>query len=119
MPSKAFEYVHYNGGLDTENGYPYAGVNQKCQYAKDEIGSTVATIHNITFQDESQLIKAIGTVGPVSIAYDVASDFKQYESGVYTSKLCSDSPMHVNHAVLAVGYDMHSSTPYYIVKNSW
>lgn len=119
LPSKAFEYVHYNGGLDTETGYPYKGVDQKCHFEKDFIGSTVATIHNITFQDEGQLLKAIGTAGPVSIAYDVAGDFKQYHSGVYSSTLCKDGPMQVNHAVLAVGYDMKASTPYYIVKNSW
>ena len=78
---------------------------------------------DITFQDEAQLVKAIGFKGPVSIAYQVASDFKQYKSGVYSSSICKNGPETVNHAVLAVGYALmdvvDSLHGYYIVKNSW
>ena len=123
LPSKAFEYVHYNRGIDTESAYPYKAENEKCSFDADAVGARVHRTHNITFQDEAQLVKAIGFKGPVSIAYQVASDFKQYKSGVYSSSICKNGPETVNHAVLAVGYALmdvvDSLHGYYIVKNSW
>lgn len=63
----------------------------------------------------------IATTGPVSIAYQVTSDFRHYTGGVYSSTLCKNGPMDVNHAVLAVGYgtDPESGLDYWLVKNSW
>ena len=65
---------------------------------------------------------AVGQFGPVSIAFQVASDFSGYTGGVYSSSVCSSAPEDVNHAVLAVGYDAKpadGSMPYWIIKNSW
>jgi len=65
-------------------------------------------------------LDAIANVGPVSIAFEVASDFRFYKDGVYNSKVCKSGPQNVNHAVLAVGYNSTiSKVPYYIIKNSW
>jgi len=36
-----------------------------------------------TKADENMLAEALTTRGPVSIAYDVAGDFRFYKSGVY------------------------------------
>jgi len=67
-------------------------------------------------------MQAVGKFGPVSIAFQVASDFSGYTGGVYTSEICSSAPEDVNHAVLAVGYDAKpedGSAPFWIIKNSW
>ena len=45
----------------------------------------------------------------MSIAYQVASDFGDYVSGVYSSTVCESEPENVNHAVLAVGYNKDDS----------
>ena len=93
-----------------------------CTFDKSKVAGGVKSVHNITYQDETQLVNAIGTMGPVSIAYQVADDFRDYVSGVYTSDVCESQPEDVNHAVLAVGYskdDSEYGLPYYIVKNSW
>ena len=63
----------------------------------------VAFVNNITAKDEGELELAVGNVGPVSIAYQVAHDFRHYKSGVYDGQ-CDTSPESVNHAVVAVGY---------------
>ena len=34
--------------------------------------------------DEDNMYKAVGTIGPVSIAYDVSGDFRFYKQGVYS-----------------------------------
>lgn len=32
LPSQAFEYIHFNGGIDTEDSYPYEGEDNNCRY---------------------------------------------------------------------------------------
>lgn len=64
--------------------------------------------------------QVVANIGPVSIAYQVVADFRFYKSGVYSSTVCKNDTMSVNHAVLAVGYGVSATgEPYWIVKNSW
>ncbi len=86
----------------------------------------------MTSGDEEDLTTAVASFGPVSVAYDVSPDFRLYSHGVYDSfnattneTMCMSDAMHVNHAVVAVGYgvteatDEKSPVPFYIVRNSW
>jgi len=137
LPSHAFEYVRHSGGLDTEFHYPYAGKDGKCSFkgrggdasAAGPFQPTSAGVGvqvpggsvNLTVGDEDSLKYYLATHGPVSIAFQVADDFRDYSGGVYTSSVCKNKPGDVNHAVLAVGYgvDPDSQKPYWLVKNSW
>lgn len=119
LPSQAYEYVLYNGGIDTEAAYPYVGVNGECHFSKSGVGAMVSGVYNVTQFDEEELQGAVGFVRPTSIAFEVVGDFRFYKSGVYESDTCGDGPDTVNHAVLAVGYDTTADTPYWIIKNSW
>lgn len=119
LPSHAFEYVHYNGGLDTEEAYPYEAKENKCKFNTYHVGVKVESVVNITSLHEDELKSAVGSVGPVSIAFQVASDFRFYKTGVYDSTVCKSGEQDVNHAVLAVGYGAATGKPHWIVKNSW
>ena len=58
--------------------------------------------------------------GPVTVAIDSNHwSFAHYEGGIYRPKTCSK--VHLDHAVLAVGYGVDEDTgeEYYILKNSW
>lgn len=75
LPSHAFEYIAASGGLDTEQAYPYlAEESGSCSYIKKGVGADVTRSVNITFQDEAELLEAVGNVGPVSVAFQV--DFR-------------------------------------------
>eukprot|EP00935_MAST-01C_sp_MAST-1C-sp1_P001798 g1798.t1 len=114
LPSQAFEYIHYNGGIDTEETYPYTAVTGKeCKY-DGKPAATVAHVVNITYLDEDELLDAVGSVGPVSIAYQVAPDFRNYHAGVYDGQ-CNQTVTDVNHAVVAVGYGEESGKAYWNV----
>ena len=56
-------------------------------------------------------MQAVASAGPVSIAYQVASDFHLYSHGVYDSynattkkPVCGSASSDVNHAVVVVGH---------------
>ncbi|CAD6219061.1 unnamed protein product [Miscanthus lutarioriparius] len=119
LPSQAFEYIKYNGGLDTEESYPYKGVNGICNFKAENVGVKVLDSVNITLGAEDELKDAVALVRPVSVAFQVINGFRQYKSGVYTSDSCGTTPMDVNHAVLAVGYGIENGVPYWLIKNSW
>ncbi|KAL9252652.1 Thiol protease aleurain-like-like protein [Drosera capensis] len=119
LPSQAFEYVKYNGGLDTEEAYPYAGKDGECKFSSENVGVRVVDSVNITLGAEDELKHAVAFVRPVSVAFQVVNGFRFYKDGVYTSDSCGSTPMDVNHAVLAVGYGVENGVPYWLIKNSW
>jgi cathepsin H len=139
LPSHAFEYLKYSGGMMTENDYPYTapqnGGNSTCSLQSRSSGkwrAQVAEVFNITSRDEDDLVHAVATIGPVSIAYQVSPDFRFYQHGIYDSyntttnhTMCHSGNYDVNHAVVAVGLGTsvdkktNVSTDYFIVRNSW
>ena len=53
---------------------------------------------------------------PVSVAFYVNLGFQFYSGGIFDPWMCNGQP---NHGVLAVGFDLSGSKPFYKVKNSW
>ncbi|KAJ8750936.1 hypothetical protein K2173_016117 [Erythroxylum novogranatense] len=119
LPSQAFEYIKYNGGLDTEETYPYTGKNGVCKFSSANVGAQVIDSVNITLGAEHELKHAVAFVRPVSVAFEVVSGFRFYKKGVYTSDTCGSTSMDVNHAVLAVGFGVEDGVEYWLIKNSW
>lgn len=48
LPSQAFEYIKYNGGLETEEAYPYTGSNGLCKFRSEHVAVKVLGSVNIT-----------------------------------------------------------------------
>lgn len=123
LPSHAFEYISWEGGLATEEDYPYKATDSgPCAWdakTMDANAIHVTTSVNITEGDEVSMKNAIAEHGPVAVAYQVASDFRDYSSGVYHSTICKGGTMDVNHAVLAVGYGTEGERDFWHIKNSW
>lgn len=119
LPSQAFEYIRYNRGIMSEDAYPYTAENGTCHFQPEKVSALVKDVVNITMNDELGMVQAVGNSNPVSIAFQVTSDFMLYKEGIYKSDTCEKTPDKVNHAVLAVGYGQEGGMPYWIVKNSW
>ena len=119
-PYKAFNYTRDNGGIDTEESYPYEAVDGTCRFSNKSIGATVTGYVRIPYANESALLEAVATVGPISVAIDARSDkFQHYSNGVYYNPDCSSSVFDLDHAVLVVGYGTLNGQDYWLVKNSW
>ncbi|KAL4234984.1 hypothetical protein ACF0H5_006625 [Mactra antiquata] len=118
LMNDAFSYIIKNGGIDTEESYPYKPENGKCKYNPDNIGATMTSCKDIWKGSESMLQKAVAMEGPVSIGINAGmSSFQLYKSGVYYDELCSSH--RIDHGVLAVGYGNYKGDDYWLVKNSW
>nr|XP_004656921.2 procathepsin L-like [Jaculus jaculus] len=117
----AFNYVRDNGGLNTEESYPYEEQEGPCRYRPENSAVNVKGFVYVP-SNEAALMNAVATVGPISAAINMAFEsFQFYTGGIYYEPGCTDT--FVNHAVLVVGYGFEGEESdgnhYWLIKNSW
>jgi C1A family cysteine protease len=110
LPTNAITWTAKNGGLCSDQEYPYTGRGGTCKTTCKKIAQ-VAGVSRL--RGEAQLESGLAQM-PVSIAVDASGGFQSYKSGVFSGP-CGTS---LNHAILAVG-SVSSPSAYFIVKNSW
>jgi len=121
----AFAFEEYEGGLCSEEDYPYAGRQTECQdqSCEDVPGSRIASFVDVEQKSTAALMEALSQQ-PVSVAIDAGGlAFQFYKSGVFDFRCGSN----LDHGVLAVGYgtEIDEDVPdddgkdYWLVKNSW
>ncbi|KAK7250998.1 hypothetical protein RIF29_33843 [Crotalaria pallida] len=112
----AFEFIIGNGGLDTEQDYPYQGIDGKCDPTrKNAKVVTIDGYEDVPPYDEKALKNAVAHQ-PVSVAIEASGRaFQLYQSGVFTGKCGTD----LDHGVVAVGYGTENGLDYWLVRNSW
>ncbi|XP_054165168.1 uncharacterized protein LOC128962792 [Oppia nitens] len=110
----AFEYVNETKGLNTINDYPYTGKLNTCRYNKEKrVDIDIKDIVRITTGSDQELVSAIYTYGPVTVAIHVTNNFHNYSSGILDDPKCDAN--NINLSLLAIGYNPE----YFILKNSW
>lgn len=111
-----YEFVVKNGGIDTEQDYPFKGRDGTCN--SNKLKRRVVSIDgyvDVPPNNEQELQQAVATQ-PVSVGICGSERaFQLYSGGIFTGP-CSTS---LDHAVLIVGYDSKNGVDYWIVKNSW
>lgn len=114
----AYEFIIKNGGLDTEEDYPYTAQDDVCdEKKKNRRVVTISSYEDVPENDEVALKKAAAHQ-PVAVAIEAdAKSFQLYGGGVYDDLSCGTA---LNHGVLVVGYGKDpKGGNYWIVKNSW
>ncbi len=120
LMDNAFAWIKKNGGLCTEEDYPYVSGNTRtsgtCQDGCDIVyGSQVQSFYDVPPSSDEDMMTALSNQ-PVSIAIQAdQQSFQLYKSGVFTDS-CGTG---LDHGVLAVGYGSLNGEDYYMVKNSW
>merc|ERR1712096_151754 len=103
FPQSAFYYEILNGGIETYVDYPFADMENYCQYNAAESVASFGSCIDITVGDETYLAAGIDELGPISVAIDAGlSSFHNYVTGIYYAPYCSTTEL--DHAVTAVGY---------------
>lgn len=118
--SRAYETIMAQGGQMKESDYPYTAKDEYCKYNNGQAVAHISTYRNVASMNAPNMVNTLYANSPLAVLIDASSkSFQSYSSGVYYDPSCSQST--INHAVLAVGYDMSgsSSQQYWIVKNSW
>ncbi|MBA0849408.1 hypothetical protein Goshw_015657 [Gossypium schwendimanii] len=112
----AFEFIIKNGGIDTEEDYPYTARDGTCDpYRKNAKVVSINDYEDVPVNDEKALKKAVANQ-PVSVAIEAGGrSFQLYQSGIFDGK-CGTQ---LDHGVTAVGYGTEKGKDYWIVKNSW
>ena len=128
-----WDFAKNNGGLCSENDYPYTSGNGDtgtCIKTCDPIsGTKIISYVDVTPYSDSAMMTAL-TIEPVSIAIEAdTKSFQLYKSGVYSdyagcnanskNGASSDAQPNIDHAVVLVGYGSDSGQDYYILRNSW
>ncbi|RWV93496.1 hypothetical protein GW17_00044197 [Ensete ventricosum] len=112
---RAFSYAVSNGGITTEENYPYQPDQVACDATKEsDYAVTITGYAKVPANDEKLLMNAVANQ-PVSISVD-AHKFQFYSGGIF------DEPCetNLNHDITLVGYGTdENGTAYWIAKNSW
>jgi len=115
LMDQAFQYIISNGGITSEDQYPYTATDGTCNTAVSSV-TTISSFVDVTSMKEDALLTAVN-IGPVSVAIEAdQSCFQFYSGGVLSDPSCGTQ---LDHGVLAVGYGTLSGTDYWLVKNSW
>jgi len=119
LMDQAFQYIKDNKGVDTELAYPYTAHDDSCVFKPTDVGATDTGFVDVESGDEDALMKAVATVGPVSVGIDASHfSFQLYQWGVYSEPDCD--PENLDHGVLVVGYGTdEDNQDYWLIKNSW
>lgn len=119
LMDNAFKWIEKNGGLCTEDEYPYFSGDTKkpgsCKTSCAVVDDSKITSFVDVKTSDNDMMTALSQQ-PVSIAIQAdQKDFQLYKSGVFTG----DCGTQLDHGVLAVGYGSLNGQDYYLVKNSW
>ncbi|WOL01349.1 hypothetical protein Cni_G10065 [Canna indica] len=113
----AYDFIQRNGGITSEENYPYVAQQRECNIAKKKSHVVAIDGHeDVPRNNEEALLKAVANQ-PISVAIEAAgTDFQFYSEGVFTGSCGTE----LDHGVGLVGYGTaHDGMKYWIVKNSW
>ena len=112
MMDYAFEYVIKNGGITTEDAYPYTATGPNtCGAAGKPVAATISGYTDVPPNSDDALMAAVAKQ-PVSVAIEADQAAFQFYNGGVMSAACGST---LDHGVLVVGYNSAA----WVVKNSW
>ena len=94
---------------------------KKCVFDRTTDVIMPTKIYKFDPNDEASMQEVVD-MQPIVASFVVDDNFRQYESGIYSSNDCTtsgDCKSLMNHDLMIVGYGVEDNQEYWIVKNSW
>jgi hypothetical protein len=113
-PQEALGWVQQQGGLDTEQCYPYTAEDGTCNSANCQPNPDLKINAVSPVAGDEQSIYTALQAAPLSICCD-AEPWQNYQGGIMTADECGTS---IDHAIQLTGYNP-TQGGYWIVRNSW
>ncbi|KAM0941078.1 putative actinidain [Dioscorea sansibarensis] len=120
----AYQYIIDNGGIDTEEDYPYNAIySGYCDKFKQNTKVVSIEGYRMVRRNNENALKLAVANQPVAAAVEgYGQHFQLYGNvnfigfrGIFT-KYCGTK---VDHAVTVIGYNTEGGKDYWIVRNSW
>uniref|UniRef100_A0A1D1YW73 Oryzain alpha chain n=1 Tax=Anthurium amnicola TaxID=1678845 RepID=A0A1D1YW73_9ARAE len=112
----AFQFIISNGGIDTEEDYPYKERDGLCDPNRKNAKVVSIDSYEDVLENDEHALKTAVARQPVSVAIEGGGrSFQLYKSGIFDGRCGTD----LDHGVVAVGYGTESGKDYWIVRNSW
>ncbi|KAG6512071.1 hypothetical protein ZIOFF_030164 [Zingiber officinale] len=133
LMDNAFKFIINNGGINSEQNYPYIGQKGTCNTTKKNVHVvSIDSYEYVPRNNEKSLQKAVANQ-PVTVVIESAGRaFQLYRSVRFIQKInfCCESlagkgiftgacEIALDHGVTIVGYGTENDKDYWIVKNSW
>ena len=110
---QGLDYIRENN-INNNEDYPYVGKDQKCKKVAGKGEKTIAQ-YTLLPKGPEPIIERL-KISTTTVSFSVQDDLFLYKSGIYNPEFC---PNPRNHAVNAVGFNLNSKLPYFIIRNSW
>jgi cathepsin L len=118
FPIDYFAWIIKNGGIDSEESYPYTGQVGPCKAQPASIIARLAGFIQSQIDNETELACALAFNSPVTVCVDSShASFQFYSGGIYYEPACSSTML--DHCMLATGYGSIGGKEYWIVENEW
>ncbi|XP_040184844.1 cathepsin W-like isoform X2 [Rana temporaria] len=112
----AYITVLNEGGLVSEEEYPYSAVRKNCRKDLTAIGWIYD--FQMLAKDETEMTSYVGNHGTLTVIINGVL-LQHYKNGIVDNLPQNCNPDYNDHAVLIVGYVNKKHIPYWIVKNSY
>jgi len=116
-PTQAWDYIYAQRGLDTWQCYPYVARAEACVFKSTCVGATLVHWNYIYPGNENLMATWLTENSPISVCLR-ADVWQFYRGGILLETQCPATPQS-DHCVLITGYDLNTSPPYWIIRNSW
>lgn len=112
----ALQDIQVEGGIESDEDYPYLGKQGECQFIKSKSFMSNEGVLEYKNMSETDLRSLVANFGPVSVSL-ATQGWQHYKSGVFNDASCS----FIDHPVLLVGYgtDPQQGDYWIVVSIDW
>ncbi|KAJ8726655.1 hypothetical protein PYW07_001353 [Mythimna separata] len=101
LMTTAFRSIIDQGGIETEDDYPYKAAQRQCQFTPGKAAVRLSECNLYNVKSQEKVKQLLYKFGPLSIGLK-AKSFQSYHGGIMSDEKCDKGEL--NHAVLLVGY---------------